>query len=75
MFYAYLKIAVSLAVPLAVAIYAKQFRLDQDRRAIRWIVEHPPGLRWEIDHPVESLAWNRMQDKCLRRLIADLDAE
>jgi hypothetical protein len=73
MFYAYLKIAISLTVPLATLFYAKQFRIQRDMQAVKLDVQHPPSLRWVMDHPSESLIQNRMEVKYLHRLIQDLD--
>ena len=72
MLYGYFKIVLSLIIPLVTLVYAKQLRLEGEMRAVRWDVQHPPDLKWVIDHPRESLERNRMESKYLWRLVQDL---
>jgi hypothetical protein len=71
--FGYLKIALSLVVPFAPLLYAKQARLERDRQAILWEVQHPPDLQWVIEHPQQALQTDRMEAQYLRELIWDLD--
>jgi hypothetical protein len=73
MIYGYLKIAAWMAVPIAALSYAKQVRLECDRQAVKWDVQHPPDLRWVMDHPQESLQRDREEAKHLHQLVWDLD--
>jgi hypothetical protein len=73
MIYGYLKIALLLAVPVTTLLYARQVRLDSDRRAIIWDVQHPPDLHWALTHPKESLEKDRQETAYLHHLIWDLD--
>jgi len=71
--YAYVKIALTLCIPLATLVYARQLRAAGVMQAIKWDVQHPPGLRWEIDHPREAREMSQAEAIYLRRLIWELD--
>jgi hypothetical protein len=71
--FGHLKIALSLVVPFAPLLYAKQVRLERDRQPILQDVQHPPDLHWVMEHPQQSLQMDRMEAQYLRELIWDLD--
>jgi len=66
----YIKIFMALVVPIVVALlYAKQVQLQDDIRAVEWDVQHPPDLRWTMDHPRECLQRDRAQARYLHQLL------
>ena len=69
----YLKITALLTIPIATLLYAKDLRIQRDMQALKLDVQHPPSLRWVMDHPSEALVQNRAEAKYLHRLILDLD--
>jgi hypothetical protein len=69
----YLKIAALLTIPISTLLYAKDIRIQHDMQALKWDVQHPPSLRWVVDHPSEALIQNRAEAKYLHRLIQDMD--
>jgi hypothetical protein len=73
MLYGYFKLILSLLILLVTLVYATQLRLERDMWAIKSDVQHPPDLKWVIDHPRELLERNRMESKYLRKLVQSLD--
>jgi len=73
MLWSYLKISLSVIIPIAVGGYARQLRHQQDVRAVWFVVQQSADLQWELTHPQESLQRNQAEAKYIRRLVADLD--
>jgi hypothetical protein len=74
MLWAYLKISLSLAIPISTLVYARQQRIEHDMQAIKWDVQHPPSSQWAVAHPREALQSHLAEQAYLRRLIADMES-
>jgi hypothetical protein len=73
MFWPYLKITLSLTIPLCTLAYANQLRLQSDCARIQCAVEKPLNIQWSLDHPREALQREIAEAQYLRRLLQDLD--
>jgi hypothetical protein len=73
MLWAYLKIGVTLAIPISAAIYARQLRRERDIQALIWVVQHSPSLQWAIDHPREAAHRNVEEARYIRFLMREID--
>jgi len=74
MLWAYLKISLSLAIPISTLLYARQLRIEHDMQAIKWDVQHPPTSQWAVLHPREALQADRAEQRYLRSLIQDMES-
>jgi hypothetical protein len=74
MLWAYLKIILSVAIPLCTIGYAREVQRAQDVRAIERTMQQPLSFQLSFSHPSETLRRDRAEIQYIRRLIADLDS-
>jgi hypothetical protein len=73
MLWAYLKITLSLAIPLSTLIYAREIRHERDYLCLESILQRSISVQWSIDHPREALMRHRAERQDIRCLLEDLD--
>jgi len=74
MLWAYLKIVLSLAIPLCTIAYARELQRARDVQAIERTVQQPLSFQRSFAHPSEALRRDRAEIQYIQRLITDLDS-
>lgn len=70
---AFLKIALTVAVPVVTVCSARQYRHRHDAQLLSEIVRRPANLQLAFTDPSQSLQKNRQEVRIMRQLIEDLD--
>jgi hypothetical protein len=73
MLWAYLKIILSLAIPLCTIGYAREVQRAQDVQILERTMQQPLNFQRSFSHPSEALRQSRAEIQYIQRLIADLD--